>query len=101
MKPRPFTHCIHGHAMTGDNLYFNPKGARFCRACRRERERERVHARPKLIKTKASATVASRPSDELIAEARCRALAPPRDLTGMFFNDPPKGYSALDRREAL
>ena len=28
------THCKHGHALMGDNLYISPKGARGCRACR-------------------------------------------------------------------
>lgn len=28
------THCIRGHAFSGPNLYVDPKGHRFCRACR-------------------------------------------------------------------
>jgi hypothetical protein len=31
-------------------------------------------------------------------EAAKRHMACPRDLTGMIFGDPPKGYSALERR---
>ena len=40
----------------------------------------------------------SRPSYELIEEAKLRAMAP-RSLTAEFFGDPPKGWSALDRRQ--
>lgn len=29
------THCIHGHALNGSNLYRRPDGYRDCRACRR------------------------------------------------------------------
>lgn len=29
------THCPHGHALVGENLYINPRGFRECRACRR------------------------------------------------------------------
>lgn len=39
-----------------------------------------------------------RPTQEMIHEAQRRADAP-RSLTASFFNDPPKGYSALDRRQ--
>jgi|SRR5687768_1318685 len=41
----------------------------------------------------------SRPASELIEEAQQRALAP-RSLTAEFFGDPPKGWSALDRRQS-
>jgi hypothetical protein len=30
------TKCIHGHPLSGDNLYVDPGGRRQCRACRRE-----------------------------------------------------------------
>lgn len=40
----------------------------------------------------------SRPTSEMIEEAKRRAEAP-RSLTAEFFNDPPQGYSALDRRQ--
>lgn len=33
--------CIRGHALSGDNVYINPKGARKCRACGAFREREK------------------------------------------------------------
>ena len=46
----------------------------------------------------ASTTIASRPSDELIAEARRRADAP-RSLSAMLLGDPPRGFSALDRKQ--
>jgi hypothetical protein len=41
----------------------------------------------------------SRPSPEMIADAQRRADAK-RSLTAEFFGDPPKGWSALDRRQA-
>lgn len=28
------THCVHGHVLTGRNLYISPTGRRNCRACR-------------------------------------------------------------------
>ncbi len=39
-----------------------------------------------------------RPSEESIADRERRHAAGPRDLTGAFFGDPPRGYSALERR---
>jgi hypothetical protein len=33
------THCPHGHAYTGDNLYTSADGGRHCRQCRDERIR--------------------------------------------------------------
>jgi len=33
-----------------------------------------------------------------VFEDRNRRLMAPRDLTGTFFGDPPKGFSALERR---
>ena len=35
------THCPRGHALTGKNLYIEPCGKRYCRACRTERNRIR------------------------------------------------------------
>lgn len=35
------THCIHGHPLSGDNLYTKPNGARQCKACRRLTDRKR------------------------------------------------------------
>ena len=29
------THCVHGHALTGDNLYERPEGWRGCKTCKR------------------------------------------------------------------
>lgn len=29
------THCIHGHPLSGDNLYVRPNGQRACRECKR------------------------------------------------------------------
>jgi len=35
------THCMRGHALSGDNLYINPgTGYRACRTCLRERARK-------------------------------------------------------------
>lgn len=34
------THCLHGHPLSGDNLYVNPDGYRQCRECGRRRRRE-------------------------------------------------------------
>lgn len=36
--------------------------------------------------------------ENVAQEALRRSLAPPRDLTGHMMGDPPKGYSALERR---
>ncbi len=33
------THCLNGHALSGDNLYITPAGARQCRRCQIERNR--------------------------------------------------------------
>ena len=30
------THCDHGHPLSGDNLYVDPRGRRQCKACRRQ-----------------------------------------------------------------
>lgn len=38
------THCPNGHAYEGDNLYVHPRGARVCRACARDRMRNRRRA---------------------------------------------------------
>lgn len=34
---RARTHCVHGHPLSGDNLYVGPSGKRACRACARTR----------------------------------------------------------------
>lgn len=42
------THCVHGHALRGGNLYVDPEGKRKCRACMRdiqERRKERFNGR--------------------------------------------------------
>lgn len=96
MKPRPTTHCLRGHDLTGANLYVRADGSRYCRACRDEKDRDR--RRP--VKDRMAVNIiASRPSDELIAEAQRRSAAP-RDLTGMLLGDPPRGFSALDQMVA-
>lgn len=43
-KPMPVkTHCKHGHAMTGDNVYIRPDGrGRDCMECRRNVYRNRI-----------------------------------------------------------
>lgn len=42
--------CRHGHLLTEDNTYIDPRGVKCCRECRREasakhRNREKTHAR--------------------------------------------------------
>ena len=34
------SHCIHGHPLSGENLYTAPDGHRYCRTCRRRLRRE-------------------------------------------------------------
>ena len=41
------THCVHGHALAGDNAYVDVRGKRVCRTCRRD-ERRRWEARRKM-----------------------------------------------------
>lgn len=41
------THCIHGHELSGENLYVTPKGYRNCRACNAEiTARRRAKTKP-------------------------------------------------------
>lgn len=35
------THCLHGHPLSGDNLYVYSNGSRSCRVCMARRDRER------------------------------------------------------------
>jgi hypothetical protein len=35
------TECVHGHPLSGDNVYMRPNGTRSCLTCRRERDRKR------------------------------------------------------------
>jgi len=35
------THCKHGHALEGENLYVEPSGHRQCRECKRKRDEVR------------------------------------------------------------
>ncbi len=38
---RAKTHCVHGHPLTGDNVWINPKtGGRVCRTCSRRLAQE-------------------------------------------------------------
>lgn len=39
------THCVHGHELSGDNLYVTPAGRRNCRACRVAAARRSVSKR--------------------------------------------------------
>jgi hypothetical protein len=41
------TQCVNGHAFTEDNIY-HWRGARYCRACRRQMDRDRWPARSKV-----------------------------------------------------
>lgn len=36
----PMTHCIHGHPLSGDNLYHRRDGGRMCRECKRAKDRK-------------------------------------------------------------
>jgi len=36
---RPKTHCVNGHALDEANTYLDPRGARRCRTCAREQQR--------------------------------------------------------------
>lgn len=36
------THCYKGHPYSGDNLYMDKRGRRFCRACKRDTEKRRM-----------------------------------------------------------
>lgn len=42
---RAKTHCKRGHEYAGDNLYTDPRGDRYCRACKREADRRRNAAK--------------------------------------------------------
>jgi hypothetical protein len=42
---------------------------------------------------------ASRVPENVLANREARVAAGPRDLTGAFFGDPPRGFSALERVE--
>ena len=35
------THCLNGHPLSGDNLYREPNGRRYCKICRRLRDKKR------------------------------------------------------------
>lgn len=90
------THCKRGHVLDSENLYVSPKGHRVCRVCKSMNKRSRATGRRAIqyaVKT-------GHPSHEMLADADRRANAP-RDLTAMIFGDPPRGHSALDRREGV
>lgn len=44
-RMRQKTVCRHGHSLTGQNLYINPKGTLICRACRNEAARRFLNRR--------------------------------------------------------
>lgn len=89
------THCKRGHEANEANVYVNPKGVRYCRACKSMRTRASRATGRRAIQY---VTTPIRPSSEMLADAERRANAP-RDLTAMLMGDPPRGCSALDRRE--
>lgn len=33
--------CIHGHELNEENLYIDPRGRKYCKACRRDQDRRR------------------------------------------------------------
>jgi hypothetical protein len=47
---RAKTHCPAGHAYSGDNLYVDVKGRRYCRQCHRERSKARYYSQPQEVK---------------------------------------------------
>lgn len=51
-----------------------------------------------LVPGRSYATVARRPSEEILAE-RDRRVATPRTIGAWLLGDPPPGYSALDRKQ--
>lgn len=63
-----------------------------------KRKAEWFKHRTRVRSYRESTISSSRPTAELIEEAKLRATAP-RSLTAEFFGDPPKGWSALDRRQ--
>lgn len=69
---------------------------------RLKRSQPSVESKYKYLKSKAAREghpdVEARVSPEALRERAKRLHAPPRDLTGAFFGDPPVGYSQLDRR---
>lgn len=106
--------CPRGHDLTEENIYMSKgDGIRRCRICRRindenyrikknisregtrsDRERPVTYLNPRgPIKTKAS-----RPTSELMEDAKQRLLAP-RSITSEFCGDPAPGWSALERRQ--
>lgn len=113
------THCARGHALTRDNLVINGDGFRRCRTCRRmariqnmTEERRAATAKKRAeynqqfkslncsgLNGRSTEIIASRPSDDLIADAQRRASAP-RSLSATLLGDPPYGYSALDQRQS-
>jgi hypothetical protein len=46
---RKKTHCIHGHALTPDNLIRNKFGHRICRACNAYKQRKLYKPRPRYL----------------------------------------------------
>lgn len=55
------THCVHGHAFEGENLYTRPNGFRSCRACLRANsrryERRKAETEGRVVKPRARRTV--------------------------------------------
>lgn len=75
------------------------RGARASRisATRAER-RAKQKEEQKSPRTFIELVIGPKPSPKILQERDARYLAPPRDLTGAFFGDPPVGFSALERR---
>jgi hypothetical protein len=61
------------------------------------KELDRKRYLPSMTALKPSGPAVKAPVD-VNAERDRRLAAPPRDLTGLMFGDPPLGFSALDRR---
>lgn len=74
-------------------------------AAQREARAARIHGHKVAYRERASSyrpqaqvTASLRPPESSFQEREARHAAGPRDLTGAFFGDPPRGYSALERR---
>ena len=65
------------------------------KARRLETERRRYRSR---VPSRDAETVSARPTDSQLNERNIRLTSAPRDLTALMMGDPPRGWSALDRK---
>lgn len=81
-----------------ENMSAEDKKAKVARARQRRSKKPAVAEKSWGNPTDNIVSPRGRPSQEMIADA-ARRYAAPRSLTSEFFGDPPRGYSALDRRQ--